>query len=141
MSHSSQESNLRQLRKELSDLTLDILELMGKRRETAAYVQSLKARGAGFYRFDYQRELEIFSHFKISLLDKSVKELLAISLMIEDHAQQGEAHTYPSWSSEVHLEKPMPDLFGQVNPVLLFQIRPDLFSQLGLRPEFSQLFK
>jgi len=138
MSHLSQESNLRQLRKELSDLTLDILELMDKRRVVAKGIQKMKSPAKDFYRFDPKREFEIFAHFETSLKDKSIKELLAVSLMIEDHAQQGEPHTYPSWSSQLHLEHPVAELFAQVNPLLLKQIRPDLYSQLQLRPQFSQ---
>lgn len=140
MSLSSQESNLHELRKQLSDLTLDILELMGKRKSVGKEVQSAKITGAGFYRFVPKRELEIFTHFNDVLQDKSVKELLALSLMIEDHAQQGESHTYPAWSSQIHLVHPTTELYGQINPLLLKLLRSDLYSQLTLRQEFLDLF-
>ncbi len=139
MSLSSQESNLRDLRKQLSDLTLDIIELMGKRRAVGHEVQSAKISGSGFYRFVPKREIEIFSHFSDVLKDKSVKELLSISLMIEDHAQQGESHTYPAWSSQIHLTGPVTELYGQINPLLLKLQRPDLYSQLSLRQEILDL--
>lgn len=141
MSHSSQESNLHDLRKELSDLTLDIFKLLEERREVSGSIQKLKAIYPGFYKFDSKRETEIFSHFRKSLENKSVKELLAISLIIEDHAGQGESHSYPAWSSQIHLEKAVHELFAQVNPLLLKLIRPDLFAQLTLREEFKDLIK
>jgi chorismate mutase len=141
MSRSSQEFNFRELRKKLSDLTLDILELMDRRRVIALSIQQLKSEHPGFYRFDPERELEIFKHFSAVLANKSIKELLSISLMIEDHAQQGESHSYPAWSSQIHLEGVHSELFGQINPLLLKLVRPDLFSQLPLREEFKAFIK
>jgi chorismate mutase len=141
MSHSSQESNLHDLRKELSDLTLNLFELLDQRREVAGSIQKLKITHPGFFRFDPKREYEVFSHFSRILENKSVKELLAISLIIEDHAGQGESHTYPAWSSQIHLDRPVHELFGQVNPLILKIVRPDLFAQLELRDEFSSLLK
>ncbi len=141
MSHSSQESNLHNLRKNLSDLTIELIGLLDQRREIAAQIQELKIPRSGFYRFDPKREKEVFLHLKKNLESKSLKELLAISLLIEEHAQQGEVHTYPSWSSQVHLESSVHELFGQINPVLLSTLRPDLLTQLTLREDFKDILK
>lgn len=141
MSHLSQESKLDELRKSLADLTIELIGLMDQRRKIASSIQSLKNPQIGYYRFDPRRESEIFAQLQDHLVGKSLKELLAFSLLIEEHAQQGEVHTYPAWSSQVHLESPIHELFGQVNPILLNIIRPDLMTQLTLREEFKAFIK
>jgi chorismate mutase len=139
MSPSSLESELAQLREALLQLNSEFFLTIAERRGLTVKIQGLKASGGRYGHFDPEREKEIFTQFLPQLKALSIRELLAFSLVMEDHAMAMAPGSYPTWSLGAHLADPREELYEMVNPLLLKLARSELFQRLLLNPEFSFL--
>lgn len=139
MSLSSHASNLAQLRETLAQLNSEFFLTIGERRAITIKIQQSKTPIGRYSHYDPEREREIFTQFQTELKNCSMKELLAFSLIMEDHAMAMAPGSYPSWSQFTHLLHPQRELYEMVNPFLLKLSHPDLFKMLTLSIEFSFL--
>lgn len=131
---------LESMRESLSKLSQDLLKSILKRKEIVKDIQQLKDQSEKFYAFDGEQERKLFVKFKNALSQLSLKELLAYSLLIEDHACV-EVGAYPQWSQGIHLESNQTSLSGMVNPILLATIYKDEYDKLPLNDEFKKLLE
>tara|TARA_B100001971_G_C18268008_1_gene596075 strand:- start:6392 stop:6781 length:390 start_codon:yes stop_codon:yes gene_type:complete len=120
------------LRSDLLKLTENLLELIKERESVVKKVQDLKV-ASNLTCFDPIREKYIFEEFKDLLIKLSLKELFAVSLIIE--SQAGEH--YPKWSEREHLQTTQNTLIEQINPLMLLQLRKDDFKLLDLKTEIK----
>ena len=139
MSPSSRESNLAQLRESLAQLNSEFFLSLKERRTVCVKIQEFK-RGEGRYaHYDPDREKQLFLILKTQLLELSLKELLAFSLVMEDQAQAFAPGAYPNWSTGVHLVDSQRDLLEMINPLLLKITHPELYQKLSLGSDFQFL--
>ena len=139
MSHSSRESELSQLREALAQLNSELFLTMAERRNLTVRVQEFKESKGRYSHYDPDREKELFALFQTQLKNCSIKELLAFSLIMEDHAMAMAPGSYPTWSQMTHLSQPKRELYEMINPLMLKIARPDFFNRLTLGTEFSFL--
>ena len=139
MSHSSHESNLAQLREALVHLNSQLCMIVAERRNLSLKIQELKKGSGRFSHFDPEREVLVFELMKSDLIELSIKELFAFSLIMEDQAMALAPGSYPQWSKGIHLLCPELNPAHQVNPILLKITHPDLFSRLDLVEDFRFL--
>ena len=139
MSHSSRESNLAQYREALLQLNSEFFLTVGERRRLSVKIQEFKTSEGRYSHFDPEREKEIFQLFQTQLKSLSLKELLAFSLIMEDHAMAMAPGSYPAWSSMIHLSNPKNEMIEMINPLMLKASRPESFNRLNLSAEFSFL--
>lgn len=139
MSRSSRESELAQLREALAQLNSEFFLTIAERRNLTVKIQEFKDSTGRYSHFDPDREKEIFVLFKEQLKNLTMKELLAFSLIMEDHAVAMAPGSYPAWSSSVHIATPHRELFEMINPLMLKSARPEFFNRLTLSQEFSFL--
>lgn len=136
MSPSSRESELTQLREALAQLNSELFLTIAERRSLTVKIQELKGESGRFSHYDPDREKELFVLFLKELETLSIKELLAFSLVMEDHATALAPGSYPQWSARSHLSSQSAELFEMINPLMLKIARPDFFSRLSLQKEF-----
>ena len=136
MSPSSRESELSQLREALAQLNSEIFIAISERRQLTLKIQESKETIGRFSHFDPDREKKLFSLFLSELRHLSIKELLAFSLIMEDHAMAMAPGSYPTWSSRSHLTFHGTEIFEMINPLMLKIARPEFFSKLSLQKEF-----
>jgi chorismate mutase len=136
MSPSSRESELAQLREALAQLNSEFFLTIAERRSLTVKIQEHKGATGRFSHYDPDREKELFSLFRKELESSSIKELLAFSLVMEDHAMAMAPGSYPQWSGRIHLSSHVTELFEMINPLMLKIARPDFFSRLSLQKEF-----
>lgn len=136
MSLSSRESNLAQLRERLAQLNSELFLTLGERRTLCLKIQSEKDSSGRYAHYDPERERDLFQHFEKEIKELSLKELLAFSLIMEDHAMAMAPGSYPSWSGCCHIANPKKDLAEMVNPLMLKISHPNLYQRLSLNPEF-----
>jgi chorismate mutase len=139
MSPSSRASDLAQLREALAQLNSEFFLTVAERRNLCVKIQEFKETKGRYSHFDPEREKEIFGLFHAQLKNLSLKELLAFSLIMEDHAMAMAPGSYPSWSSMVHLAAPQREVYEMINPLMLKVSRPDFFNRLTLSNEFGFL--
>jgi chorismate mutase len=139
MSRSSRESELAQLREALLQLNSEFFLTIGERRTLTLRIQEYKAATGCYSHFDPEREKEIFGLFSEQLKNLSMRELLAFSLIMEDHAMAMAPGSYPLWSQSIHVARPGHELYEMINPLMLKVSRPDFFNRLMLSQEFSFL--
>lgn len=139
MSPSSRESELTQLREALAHLNSEYFLTIAERRYLCVKIQEFKEFKGRFAHYDPEREKEIFGLLQIQLKNITMKELLAFSLIMEDHAMAMAPGSYPTWSTKVHLVNPSAELFEMINPLMLKISHPELFNRLSLSPEFTFL--
>lgn len=139
MSHSSRASELAQLREALAQLNSEYFLTVAERRKITIKIQEFKESKGRYSHFDPERERDIFKLFQDQLKACSLKELLAFSLIMEDHAMAMAPGSYPAWSSVVHLQDRKGEIYEMINPLMLKTSRPDFFSRLNLSSEFSFL--
>ncbi len=139
MLHSSRESDLAQLREALAQLNSEYFLTIAERRNLTVKIQEFKESKGRFSHYDPDREKEIFGLLKTQLKNISMKELLAFSLIMEDHAMAMAPGSYPTWSTKVHLVNPKTELFEMINPLMLKISHPDFFNRLSLSAEFTFL--
>lgn len=139
MSRSSRESELAQLREALAQLNSEFFLTLAERRNVTVKIQELKANTGRYSHYDPDREKEVFGLVKTQLKNLTSKELLAFSLVMEDHAMAMAPGSYPAWSNRIHLITPRNELFEMINPLMLKVCLPDLFSRLNLSQDFSFL--
>lgn len=139
MSHSSRESELAQLREALLQLNSEFFLTLKERRSLTVRIQEYKASGGRYSHYDPEREKEIFQLFLPQLKALTTKEMLAFSLVMEDHATAMAPGSYPSWSSAIHVQNPKNDLNELINPLMLKISRPETFQRLSLATDFSFL--
>jgi chorismate mutase len=124
------------LRQDVLTLTNTIIESLLERKSHVSCIQDLKEKAEGFKNFDPSREIIVFKN--INGIDKlSLKEILSLSLVIEDHASSGEF--YPEWSAGVHLASNPTDISHQINPILLASTFKTRYDSLPLNLEFKTL--
>lgn len=136
MSLSSQESKLAQLREALAQTNSEYFLTIGERRKLCIMIQDYKVVKGRYSRYDPDRELEMFKLFQKEVSESSIKELLAFSLVMEDHALAMAPGSYPTWSNFTHLGNAKRELFEMINPLLLKKARPEVFAKLDLSPDF-----
>lgn len=139
MSRSSRESDLAQLREALAQLNSEFFLTIAERRNLTVKIQEFKDSTGRYSHYDPDREKEIFSLFQEQMKSLSMKELLAFSLVMEDHAMAMAPGSYPAWSNMSHLANPKRELYEMINPLMLKFARPDFFNRLTLSQEFSFL--
>lgn len=139
MSLSSRESELAQLKEAMAQLNSEFFLTMGERRNITVKLQESRGQTGRYAHFDPEKEKELFTFFQTQLKSCSVKELLAFSLILEDHAMAMAPGSYPTWSQMVHLSTPKRELYEMINPIMLKLARPDSFNRLTLSSEFSFL--
>lgn len=139
MSHSSRESELAQLRELLAQLNSEFFLTISERRNLTVRIQEYKEAKGRYSHYDPDREKEIFSQVKTSLKNLTFKELLAFSLIMEDHAMAMAPGSYPTWSQRSHLVNSKGELFEMINPLMLKVSRPEFFERLQFSADFSFL--
>lgn len=140
MSLSSRESNLLQHREALLQLTTQLVLMISERRVLGVRIQEMKREDTAHYsHFDPENEVLVFNQLKEEMKSLTIKELLGVSLIMEDQAMAMAPGSYPSWSSGVHLSEPSRELFTMINPLLLKATREEFFNRLKLNPDFSFL--
>jgi hypothetical protein len=113
--------------------------IVAERRNLSLKIQELKKGSGRFSHFDPEREVLVFELMKSDLIELSIKELFAFSLIMEDQAMALAPGSYPQWSKGIHLLSPELNPAHQVNPILLKITHPDLFSRLDLVEDFRFL--
>ncbi len=139
MSPSSRESELTQLREALAQLNSEFFLTLAERRSLTVRIQEIKGNSGRYSHYDPDREKEVFGLIKVQLKNLTIKELLAFSLVMEDHAMAMAPGSYPAWSNLVHLNNPKHELYEMINPLLLKVCLPDLFPRISLATDFSFL--
>lgn len=139
MSPSSRASDLAQFREALAQLNSELFLTIGERRSLCVKIQEFKESKGRYSHYDPEREKEVFVLFQTQLKECSLKELLAFSLIMEDHAMAMAPGSYPAWSQLGHLQEPKRELYEMINPLMLKISRPDFFARLNLTAEFSFL--
>lgn len=139
MSPSSRASNLAQLREALAQLNSEFFLTLGERRNLCLKIQEFKEGQGQYPHYDPTREKDVFALFGKELKELTLKELLAFSLIMEDHAQAFAPGSYPSWSQRVHLTSSRGELIEMINPLLLKHSHPEVFTKLPLATEFQFL--
>lgn len=139
MSPSSRASELEQLREALLQANSELFFTLSERRKLCIAIQEIKGGSGRFSHFDPDREKIVFSHFRQQLSGLSIRELLAFSLVMEDHALAMAPGSYPNWSQRSHLNTQGKELHEMVNPLMLKYSHPDMFARLDLTPEFHFL--
>ncbi len=143
-------SDLVPLRKKMDSIYLDYFLLLEKRRLLVREIASAKNKSEelklkAYPHFDIIRERELFARFQDRLQDMSFKEVLSLSLIIEDQACLGTDmfEFYPQWSKQVHskglLDNELNPLIALINPVILFFHSEDLFAKLEFKEEFEHV--
>jgi chorismate mutase len=139
MSLSSRESDLAQLREALAQLNSEFFLTIAERRNLTVKIQEFKEAKGRYSHYDPDREKEVFANIQPQLKNCSIKELVAFSLIMEDHAMAMAPGSYPTWSQFTHLSNPKKELYEMINPLMLKISRPDFFARLALSQEFSFL--
>ncbi|MFP5387100.1 MAG: chorismate mutase [Bacteriovoracia bacterium] len=139
MSPSSRESELNQLREALAQLNSEFFLTLAERRNLTVRIQEIKARTGRYSHYDPEREREVLGLVKVQLKNLTLKELLAFSLVMEDHAMAMAPGSYPAWSNFTHLIDPKKELYEMINPLMLKISHPDFFARLNLSQEFGFL--
>jgi chorismate mutase len=139
MSLSSRESELAQLREALAQLNSEFFLTISERRNLTVKIQEFKEAKGRYSHYDPDREKEVFAVIQTQLKNCSIKELVAFSLIMEDHAMAMAPGSYPTWSQFTHLSNPKKELYEMINPLMLKISRPDFFARLALSQEFSFL--
>lgn len=102
-------------------------------------IQGQKESSGRFSHYDPDREKEIFTRFTSELKNCSIKELLAFSLLMEDHAMAMAPGSYPAWSQYIHVASPKREMVEMINPLMLKISHPNFFNPLVLSSEFAFL--
>lgn len=139
MSPLSRASDLDQLREALLQANSEFFFTLSERRKLCIAIQEVKGATGRFSHYDPEREKIVFAQFKQQLTLISLRELLAFSLVMEDHALAMAPGSYPAWSQRYHLSSPPKDLHEMINPLMLKASHPDMFARLDLVPEFHFL--
>ncbi len=139
MSHSSRESNLAELREALAQANSELFLTLSERRKLCVKIQEFKESKGRYSHYDPEREKTLFQHFQKDLSELSLRELLAFSLIMEDHAMAMAPGSYPAWSQHTHLAGHKNELFEMINPLLLKISHPNIFSKIHFGPEFEFL--
>lgn len=122
------------LRSELISITNNIISLISKRKQLVAKIQEIK-QTENLNTFIPSREAEVYKLLESELKNFSDKELLSISLLIEEQAGEN----YPQWSEGVHLEIMTNNVIDLINPLMLLILRPTSFKMLTLKKEYHEL--
>lgn len=126
---------MNELRAKLLEMNKTLLKLIGERKLLSKAIQDKKAEVSRSHpRWDVKREKEVITTLSDELQNLSLKERLAFSLLMEDHAQGGQIHTYPSFSSGEHLGENF-DITHMLNPLLLSK---EQFLDLELKRDFQE---
>lgn len=139
MSPSSRASDLEQLREALLQANSEFFFNLSERRKLCIAIQELKGATGRFSHYDPEREKVVFAHFKAQLCALSLRELLAFSLVMEDHALAMAPGSYPNWSQRYHLGSVSKEIHEMINPLMLKVSHPDIFARLELTSEFHFL--
>lgn len=131
---------LESMRQSLGELSQQLLNDIQKRKEIVEKIQELKNQNKTYFAFDGEQEKKLFLKFKSSLQRLSKKELLAYSLLIEDHACVDQ-NAYPEWSQGIHLKSNITSVVEMINPILLATIYKDEYDKLPLTEEFIKLLE
>lgn len=122
------------LRSELISITNNIVSLISQRKSLVAKIQEIK-QSENLNTFIPTREAEVYKLLESELKNFSDRELLSISLLIEEQAGEN----YPQWSQGIHLESRTNKLIDLINPLMLLILRPTSFKMLTLKKEYQEL--
>ncbi len=127
-------TKLKELRNENFQIYQNIISLIQKRRTLVKQIVIIKELNKLDLSYDPHFENELFQSLKEALKDFSYKELLALSLLIEDHI--GQSYHYPQWSDKIHLKVINAQKYDLINPLLLKAVYPNEFSSLKFSKDF-----
>lgn len=130
--------NLFLLREQLGKLTQNFFSLLNERKKIVTQIQKFKEKEKRFYAYCPEQEVQLFLIQKDLLSSLSLRELLAYSLIMEEHANV-ESNAYPQWSQGEHLQQSRVGMIYQINPILLAVTRKELYDALSLNEEFKTL--
>lgn len=128
---------LSELRADLRELTQNIILLISKRKNLVGQIQKEKNSIGEFSNFDLDREIIVFNKMSPFLDSFSTKEILAISLLIEEHANQH--GRYPEWSQGEHLMNSPQNLLEMINPILLARYDKSRYDLLPINEKFLKI--
>ena len=132
--------NLAGLRDQLKDLTEKHFLIIKNRKELVTKIQNTKSKNKLFFAFDPIQEKKLFESQKDNLINLSIRELLAYSLILEEHASV-EEKAYPQWSKGEHLTDHNQGLLACINPILLAVIHKDKYDELPLSEQFKTILE
>jgi chorismate mutase len=125
-----------QLRSNLEKNYHDLFKYFLERKQIVNEIKQVKRENNIQSFFDHDREILLFQKISSQLKQCSLKEVFALSLLIEEHAEA--PILYPEWSKGVHLDHPLQNfsLENQINPLLLRSYSQDHFQHLKLNKDF-----
>jgi hypothetical protein len=144
----SKSNSIKLLRASLENELNVILFSISRRRKHIVKVIDLKKEGlvhgpvSRFSFYEPIRETQLIEKFKEQLLECSLKEALAISLIWEGQFLDAAGENYPAWSRADHLNKSQENsisLSEMLNPLILKLIDKSSFEQLDLHKDFEFL--
>ena len=132
--------SLTNLREQLKDLTQQYFQLINFRKALVAKIQKTKPQDKKYFAFDPFQEKQIFKLQKEHLQNMSPRELLAYSLIMEEHASVT-INAYPQWSQGEHISGQNMDLLSYVNPILLAVVHKEKYDELPLNEQFKNILE
>lgn len=132
--------SLTNLREQLKELTQQYFRLINFRKELVAKIQKTKPQDKIYFAFDPFQEKQIFKLQKEHLKNMSPRELLAYSLIMEEHASVT-INAYPQWSQGEHISGQNMDLLSYVNPILLAVVHKEKYDELPLNEQFKNILE
>lgn len=133
-------SDINQIRSQLMDLNRMMLSVWQQRKKRVHEIQNLKTAKpllAEFKHYDPHQEWNLFLGLSRPLKQLSQRELLSLSLLMEDHASA--PGLYPEWSRGIHLKSFKSELNQMINPLLIKLIDPKIYTALPLKESFNFL--
>ncbi len=138
--------NLSILRDKLEIINDKFFKLLSERKELVREISLSKDSGVVFLEqfpnYAPAREWELYNRSLIVLQQLSLGELLAFSLLIEEHAGGG-IGKYPAWSKMVHIESMDVTLakISMINPMLVALLYPKELGQLKIARLFKEIIE
>lgn len=127
-------NKLLDLRITLDTLNNDLFDLLSKRKKLVSKIQQAKEIPGSL---DHLRELTLFKTNSEKLYLLSELELLAFSLIMENHA----GDNYPAWSKGEHLENSSRDVIEMINPFLIASLGKLSIIEKQLKPLYLKMIK
>lgn len=143
------DEHLKEKRKKLQSHTDIFFSWLEERQDLVSDIRNLKYQEIETKTknekrmYDPQREYDIFfaPAFHQNIQALSLKEVLALSLIIESQAQEFlDDDSYPEWSLAKHVDKGADKISHLINPLLLKSHSIEFFQKLPLKKEFHFLY-
>ncbi len=125
-------SNLILLRKELQEINTEFLSLYHKRLHKVSQIVWHKEDLLKLW--DPIQEYKLFKQYVLMFPMQDHAQDLIFSITIE--LQANSLGKYPRWSLGEHLQEPVKDSIGQINPILLLVRNKAEYQALNLKEEY-----